>query len=282
METVDNFIFQIDSELVTDVYRHQPNYLVEYDERNPKELCAIYFSSNNIYYPNTEKIFTDAILKKNRFEWYGLRVPGAHKHIFVRDIQKQWYLTGINARVDNPGALADLLAGETRGYTVITVGSSAGGFAAVLFGQLLQAIRTYCFNPQYEVVSLLSSSSEQKDPVLFRNRDNPVLRPYYDIKNFITHPERIYYFYSNKSAWDISQYEHIKDLSINVVSFNTSTHGPPVLKCCMSTLLSLSEKDLKPFTRKPNNPFIFSYRLVGLMTTVRGAYDQLMARIKKR
>lgn len=282
METVGPH-FQVDTQLVVDVYNNHPNYLIEYNPDNQNDLCAIYFSSNKIYFPNTEKTFTDAIIKKNRFEWYGMRIAQAHKHIFVRDIKKQWYLTGINSTIHSPAALTRFLDTETKGYRVITVGSSAGGYAAVLHGQLIHAKRTYCFNAQYEVLSLLNfEKNKSTNPIVFDKAQIPEVRKYYDIKEFITHPERIYYFYSNKSDWDIAQYNHIKDSGINIISFNTRTHGPPVLKCNMPALLSMKEKDLKAYATKQNHPILFSYRIVGLRATIIGLYEQLSAMIKNR
>lgn len=69
------FVFQTDSKIVQDVYRNQPNYLIEYNTQcTNKDYCAVYFCSNDIYYPNTEEIFKKRIIEKNFFEWYGSRI----------------------------------------------------------------------------------------------------------------------------------------------------------------------------------------------------------------
>ena len=94
-------MFQIDSEIVRSVYINQPNYKIEYNNSCKANICAIYFSSNDIYYPNNEDIFQKRIVEKNVFEWYNTRI-NARKHIFIRDIFKQWYLEGINAKLDSP------------------------------------------------------------------------------------------------------------------------------------------------------------------------------------
>lgn len=137
MEIKDNYSFQVDSEIVKEAYQNQDNYLIEYSEEVPKDYCIIYFSSNDIYYPNTGIAFQEQLLSKNRFEWYKTRVNIGYKHIFIRDIQKQWYLGGINSQIDTPEKLFDFLKDETAGYRVIALGSSAGGFAAIIYGQLL-------------------------------------------------------------------------------------------------------------------------------------------------
>lgn len=57
-------MFQIDSGIVRDVYNKQPNYKIEYDESCLENVCAIYLSSNDIYFPNTEEIFRKPIVEK--------------------------------------------------------------------------------------------------------------------------------------------------------------------------------------------------------------------------
>jgi hypothetical protein len=281
METLTDPIFQIDSSLVTNAYNN-PNFLIEFDERNQENLCAIYFSSHNIYYPNTEKDFIHNLIKRDKYEWYGSRIVKARKHIFVRDIKKQWYLTGINSRIDSPLALENFLASETKGYKVITVGSSAGGYAAVVYGQRINAERIYCFNGQHELSSLLNISNERINPIIFRNSGDPILRRYFDARNFIIDPGKIFYFYSNKSKWDISQYEHVKDSGINILSFNTHVHGMPFLKCNIPVLLSMEEAALKKYAGKKNNPILFSFKMVGFYKTIQGLYKQLQGKLKEK
>ena len=74
MENIDSpFVFQTDSNLVKESLNNS-NYLIDHSEANlisKDKYCAIYFSSNNIYYPNTKYEFQKQILNKNRFEWYG-------------------------------------------------------------------------------------------------------------------------------------------------------------------------------------------------------------------
>src|SRR5882672_2149619 len=125
MEIKEPFVFQADSEIVNAVYREGSNYIIEYNKEVPQEYCILYFSSNNIYYPNEESVFNSHIKQKNRFEWYGTRINKGYKHIFLRDIKKQWYLKGVNAQIDSPDQLLHFLQKETKGYKVIALGSSS-------------------------------------------------------------------------------------------------------------------------------------------------------------
>ena len=71
MEKLDNtYVFQTDSEIIRGVYETNNNYLIEYSKDGNADTCAIYFSSNDIYYPNSEEIFTKRIVNRNFYEWY--------------------------------------------------------------------------------------------------------------------------------------------------------------------------------------------------------------------
>ncbi|MFT3703311.1 MAG: hypothetical protein QM802_13120 [Agriterribacter sp.] len=271
MEIKTSFVFQADAEIVDKIYNTHHNYLIEYNENADKDYCIIYFSSNDLYYPNNEIAFTESIINKNRFEWYGNRIHYGYKHIFLRDIKKQWYLTGINATLNSPQKLCEFLMKEASGYKAILLGSSAGGFISVILGQLLNAERIYSFNGQFEIHSLLSKpTAETIDPILFRNKDNQQLLPYYYAANFIKHPQSIYYFHSSKSQWDIEQSQQVKQFPINKISFKTTNHGVPFLKSNLPVVLNLPLEELKKLSGKTMHPLAFSLKMVGLTKTLEG------------
>lgn len=269
------FVFQTDSELARIAYQTKDNYLIEYDEAQSKEYCAVYFSSNDIYYPNTEKALCNSIFELNKFEWFNLRVPYASKHIFIRDIHKQWYLTGINSIIDSPDKLLHFLRDETAGYEITSLGSSAGGFAAVLYGSLLNARLILSFNGQFQIKSLLNTSQESVNPIIFRfNRSNKYLK-YFDIKPFVKESRNIFYFFSNASLVDCEQYRHIQDMDVNVVQFSTSHHGIPFLKCNLPVILKMTNIELALLSGKVFAPFLFSLKMVGVVNTFKGLFEQL-------
>lgn len=270
MEVTQPYVFQTDSEVVNEVYVNQNNYLIEYNPNATENYCVLYFASNDLYYPNNEVAFYEQLAKKNRFEWYGNRVLFGKKHIFIRDIKKQWYLTGINATIDTPEKLTEFLRKETEGYKVIALGSSAGGFASILHGQRINAERIYSFNGQFEVLSQLRRSSADKDPIIFRNRDNQALLPYFDTVNFIHNPTTIFYFHSNKSDWDLEQIDHVKDKGIEKISFSTSNHGVPFLKPNLPVVINMSLAELQSLRGKTMHPIIFSIKTIGFIKTMEG------------
>jgi hypothetical protein len=273
--TSQPFVFQTDSPIVKTAYLENDNFLIEYDDSQDKKYCAIYFCSNNIYYPNTEDSFKSSILDKNKYEWYGTRVKYAHKHIFIRDIHKQWYLTGVNGNIDCPEKLFSFLQAETKGYQVVTLGSSAGGFAAVLYGSLLKAQLMLSFNGQFEIQSLLKTSTELVNPILFRFNKNKQLLDFFNVKYFIKNAENIFYFYSIGSDIDSRQKEHIPDIKLNTISFKTSHHGVPFLKCNLPAVLAKSHQELMSLSGKAHSPLWFSINMVGINKTVKGFLHQI-------
>ncbi|WP_397445426.1 hypothetical protein [Polaribacter sp. R77954] len=283
IEDKDPWVFQVDSHIVQTVYNTQNNYLISYNQDcTDNKTCAIYFSSNDIYYPNAEDIFKKKIVDKNFFEWYGTRIKNVYKHIFLRDVHKQWYLSGINKEISSPEELLKFLMRETIGYSITTIGSSAGGYAAVLYGSMLKAKKAIVFNAQFEINSLLDTSSSNVDPFIFKYRTLPVSE-YYDIKPFINNDLDVFYFLSAGSDWDSEQHHHIKDVkSINVIRFNTKHHGIPFLKIAVEKVINLKSEKLRKYTNYTNNPIFFTIRMIGIIKTIKGAIQQLQYKYKMK
>ena len=54
MYSGEQYSFQVDDAIVQEMRNTRDNFLIQYDKQCPtKEYCAIYFSSNDIYFPNT-------------------------------------------------------------------------------------------------------------------------------------------------------------------------------------------------------------------------------------
>lgn len=277
-------IFQIDSDIVRQTYLKNNNYLIEFNnECKNKTYCAVYFSSNNIYCPNDENTFIKKIIQRNHFEWYHSRISKAYKHVFIRDIFKQWYLAGINSTIDSPLELIEFLKKETKGYKIITIGSSAGGYASILYGSILNAKKIIAFNPQFELNSLLQTSSEYIDPLIFR-LENSKLRIYFDIIPFIHKAVNIYYFYSQHSPLDIKQNNYLNNRipTIHQLSFNTKHHGIPFLKGAVTKVINSNDNFLCKYENKNVNPIFFTINMIGIKKTFIDIIKQIYNLCKKR
>lgn len=276
------YTFQVDSQIVKENYEQNSNYLIEYDEGKDNNICAVYFSSNDIYFPNTEEIFRKQIVEKNFFEWYKCRINKARKHIFIRDIFKQWYLKGINNKINTPSRLKEFLEKETNGYQTVMIGSSAGGYAAILYGSWLNANKVIAFNPQFEIYSLLQRSKEVVNPLVFRLRDTDK-KEFYDISKWLNPNVPIFYFYSVRSKWDQEQERFIGNCyGIHKIAFTSNHHGIPFLKVALHKTINMSFENLKKLTIYKNSPLWFTIRLVGWKNTIKGLAIQLYSAYKKR
>ncbi|WP_405247874.1 hypothetical protein [Cellulophaga sp. Asnod2-G02] len=284
METVDDPIFQIDNPKVKATYANSDNFKVKLHEGDgvQKDLCVLYFSSNELYYPNTAKAFESSILVKDKFEWQRNFLRIAHKHIFIRDIQKQWYIEGISAAHNSPTKLFELLKELTQGYRVFAIGSSAGGFAAMLYGSLLKAERVYAFNAQLNLNLIVKNSNSKTDPLLFKYA-NTERANFFRIDNFVTSVTDYFYFQSSKSEFDINQYNGFdKQEDILRIPFKTSNHGFPFLRHNLGHVLQLNQEQLIALSKKEYHPFLFSVSIDGWLKTINTVGVTVINRFKKK
>lgn len=255
----------LNSQVVRAAWESMPNYLIETTGQQ-KELCVIYFSSNAIYYPNDEATFRERIVSRNAFEWYKSRIAKADRHIFVRDVFKQWYVEGINREVPDHDSLLAFLQQATQGYRrVVTVGSSAGGYAAILFGCLLKAERIFAFCPQISIAPLVEKASPAKNPILFALRDTSQLK-YADLSKAINMDSpNVTYFYSIHSEIDAPHYALLQGFRrLRVIRFDCNVHGVQCPTKCLNRLLEYDDSQWNTMCSKVYHPLRFALQVLGL------------------
>jgi hypothetical protein len=243
------------------------NYKINDYPENPDGYCYIYFSGNGIFDPNTEASFYKTIVVNNRYEWTKWKAVNPAREIFIRDINKCWYYKGISSQYDCIEKTSELLRELTQDYAgrVITVGSSAGGYAAVLFGVMLDALRVFAFSAQFNIDTQL----EQLDWINYiKNYRYSDIIPL--VKNS-TVP--IYYFFPCLADWDSKQSQLIKNID-NVYAFpiKSKLHGKAVYANNMPTILAMNDNELNvlkvKFENKPTSPFVISVYLLGFMRSM--------------
>lgn len=85
------------------------------------------------------------------YEFFRVTEGVAARRMFVRDLDQAWYLRGIHGLGTDVTSAARALGDEVaRGVPrrVVTVGNSAGGFGAILFGTLMGVDEIHAFSPQ--------------------------------------------------------------------------------------------------------------------------------------
>ena len=220
-------LWEQDNKLLTEWY-HKDNVLVKDIGRGDK--CYIFFSSNDIYYPNTVETFTEKIVNKDRFEWTNMAasreiMADAGRMVFVRDLYKQWYITGINDAVNTHDLLIDHLRDLSKGYRVITLGSSAGGYMALLAGAKLNAEACFDFSGQIVLDSV------RVDFCLRMRGCEPSALKYYDLKSVISGSTcDFYYFYPVYNEEDRAVYESIAGFdNVHGFGFNQRNHAATMM-----------------------------------------------------
>jgi len=264
-----DFSIQIDNPAIKRMRDQSPNIEVFDNAGWTQNACFIYFSSNALYYPNTEEAIEAALVRDNRFEWKHNRDASVRREIFVRDVYKQWYLGGISSEVDSMERLRDVLrASLDPSMRVTCLGSSAGGYAAALIGTMLGADQIVVFNAQFSLRPLLQCADcSERNPLLWRNRSNPAVTQYLDLRPVLLAREKpLYYFYSCRSAQDLEQQAHVRSVPcVREVAFRTSNHGIPFLRPALNGVLTLNGAQLEALSGRTHSPIAFSIQHGGLI-----------------
>ncbi len=272
----------MNSKIVLDSWLSLPNYLIDISSQK-KDLCVIYFSSNGIYFPNNEATFRDMILSHNNYEWYKNRISNADKHIFVRDVFKQWYFKGINKDIPDQDALLVFLQKETLGYhRVVTVGSSAGGYAAILFGCQLNAFKIYAFSPQISLTSLIEKATNNRNPVLNALRGTEQLMNA-DLSQVVDMDSpNVIYFFPIHSQIDIQQHALINNFTqLRTVKLNSNKHGVPIFVECLNFLLEYTDYQWIDICEKVHSPYGLALKVLGPITFFGVVFRKLKKKIRK-
>lgn len=207
-----------------------------------KGLCAIFFSSAGLYYPNTENELEKSVLIANRYEWKKVRLPFVKRYIYIRDVSKTFYLLGINRQISSIDDTLNKINEITNGYKVICIGSSAGAYFATLIGSMLEScVYVLEFSGYYN----LNILDEEKWPVINEFRNNEALNRWYDTKPIIEKRKcEIFRFYPTDLEEDRNQTKHIQNCGVKIFPIKSRKHGIPFYKTELYYLLTLDEKSL--------------------------------------
>lgn len=248
-----------------------------------KKRCIIFFSSNDLWYPNTESVFREAIIKKDRYEWENISNNSVDREIYVRDIYKSWYVTGINKNVDSVDKLLTLLKKYTAGYVVTTIGISAGGYMAIIIGCLLNAEYVISFSPQTDLTySEINNNSFLKKYSKDHNKNK-----YYRVYDVVCKSKTpIYYIVGNKSKADAFYLAECKKMPhFKTIIFASKKHGAIVERSALKRMISLSLEEWDEIyisnMGKLINPVMFSMEMAGIIPTISDIFGRMKRGIVK-
>jgi len=83
------------------------------------------------------------------FEFFNVLKKHPTDKLFIRDLNRKWYLNGIDTTLDSVAEITNFINQKKKSYkNIVTLGTSMGGFAAILFGTLVKADVILAFSPQ--------------------------------------------------------------------------------------------------------------------------------------
>ena len=222
-------IWSADNYLVKKAYDQENYRIVDVCDHN--QTCLIFFSSHNIYYPNNESELVRTIFLRDRYEWMNTAcssyvLENVGRIIFLRDVYKQFYVTGISSKYPSIGETINFLKEKVEGYQVITFGSSAGGYMAMVAGILLKAKYIINNSGNFNINNSLHLESEIIQKAIY-NENN---RPYLDLRNLLVgNVIPIYYFMAGKNDNECQQYSNVKHIDcIKHIPFSEHNHATTV------------------------------------------------------
>lgn len=238
------------NEMVEKAYERD-NYKIIDMGRQPGR-ALIFFSGNGLYFPDTEEVFREEIFDGDRYEWEHVSkqyLIQRHysKIIFLRDIYKQWYVRGINKRIDSVEKVIELVHELTSGLEVVTCGNSAGGYMAMLVGKAIGAKRIFSFSGQFSIMNQV-----YRAPLLSYYQGDSYYSKYYSLSTLMQERGEIFHFYPAYSIQDIEQMKIAEKWigGIRAFAFEDDSHGRTVEAVCYEYLLTLDSNKLRELSKK--------------------------------
>ena len=112
--------------------------------------------------------------------------------IYLRDLNHNWYLNGLPGVGNSVNAMVALFQEKIKEYEpsrVVTLGVSAGGFGAILFGCLLKADSVIAFSPQTFMDKrncIIHFDHRWLDRVIQLHNGDKSIRSFLDLKKMVS------------------------------------------------------------------------------------------------
>ncbi len=237
-------------EVLIKKYLEENNYIIK-TSNTKSNVCYVFFSSHGLYKENDNPKILKTIHDTNRYEWLSIAsneniAKNSSKLIFLRDLRKIFYQKGINNEINSIKEIANFLNRETKGYDVYLVGSSAGGYAAFLYSNMIKNVkRVYSWGG---VINLMFHSSYYESKFFNDfNKEYSLVTPYISKNAVIIH------FYGTRSKYDLKEYEILATNNFdNVISvpLRTTEHAPRPSGSDIIKILSCSDSHLQKIKMK--------------------------------
>lgn len=162
------------------------------------------------------------------FEFYRLTKNLNVNKIYLRDLSQTWYhsgLPGISNSIDETTSFLKRSIHASDVTTVVVMGNSMGGYAAILFGVLIHADIIHAFSPPTSIGDEKYIRHKEK----VRKVKKKFSTKYFDLKNIIKlnkYNGVINIYYDAKDKIDTKHAKHLKrSKNIALHSFLGGGHG---------------------------------------------------------
>jgi hypothetical protein len=193
------------------------------------------------------------------FEFFDATKSTKYSRILLRDRFGVWYHHGINKQIRDFPQLIDHLKAEAarlKPKKIICIGTSAGGYAAMVVGHHLPADYVHAFGPDtnLDVTLTAAISSTFKDrnryrrwKLLFSTRAK---REYFDLTHLLrqyNRKTRYYIHYCARSEWDALRAKRIEHMpGVTSIAYPCDTHAVSVFltkRQFLGKILDISQQD---------------------------------------
>ncbi len=167
------------------------------------------------------------------FEFFNLTQALPAKKIFVRDFSQSWYQAGLPGLADSVEGIAAYLREQIKAQgtkRLVLLGNSMGGYAALLFGALLDADVVLAFAPQtyLGLGRRLQTGDLRWFKQLRRAEKNCKTPLFLDLRAFLGSlpPRRGSYhlYYSRNEIWDYFHARHLRGTFVQLHESRGSGH----------------------------------------------------------
>jgi hypothetical protein len=148
------------------------------------------------------------------FEFFNLTHRMRVNKVYLRDLDQSWYHAGLRGKTRDIGDTAEYLKsliGECGTKRLVMFGSSMGGYAALLFGALLDAHATHAFAPH----TLLSDTKGVRHREELRGVQEAFPGDYFDLKKVLGSAVcsgDFHLYHDSTDRRDTRQANHLKEL----------------------------------------------------------------------
>lgn len=194
-----------------------------------------------------------------RFNFYGtVQALSAHR-LYLRDEQHLWYAAGIPGLGSTLHAVRDFVqatADSVRASHMVLLGNSAGAYAALALGALVQAphVTVHAFAPQTRLLTPQDEINKGQIQRLHRLIDPTA--PYLDLSVLYretTDAVRAHVYYAPESARDVCHAERLRPFpSVRLVRLPRGGHQVAAILMAAGSLPAILRRSMQDPTYDPS------------------------------